>query len=202
MIEDGTRELDFTDAVACFDAICEGLRQGVVSSKHPWHLMTLASVGRDGSPEARTLVVRGFDAAARRLRFHTAWRGPKVAERAPDARVTLVLYDTAMRWQLRIPARATLHHGDEVAAEAWRQCLPFSRSIYAVPDAPSAEIGDRDWPAAPPIPDEHDAAVYANFCVVDCAFDRLEVVVLRAAGHRRARLEWHGDSLRLVRLAP
>ncbi|HEY0249645.1 MAG TPA: pyridoxamine 5'-phosphate oxidase family protein [Gryllotalpicola sp.] len=52
-------------------------------------LMTLATIGLDGYPDARTVLLSGFDGA--RLRFHTEARSRKAAELAATPRATAVL---------------------------------------------------------------------------------------------------------------
>ncbi|WP_370616599.1 pyridoxamine 5'-phosphate oxidase family protein [Mumia qirimensis] len=52
-------------------------------------LMTLATVGDDGAPAARTVMLNGFD--GRRLSFHSDARSEKVDQLATDPRAAIVL---------------------------------------------------------------------------------------------------------------
>jgi len=193
-------DLNLVDPIACYDMITASLKQAVASGRHGWHLLTVASIGVDGFPEARVVVLRGFDPIARRLAFHTDWRSPKVGELTKNPQLSLVSYDPGTRWQLRIRATASVHHLDEPARTAWQNAQPMSRIAYALPQSPSSELGDAAWAENPPIPDLMDEVAFANFCLIECEYDQLEVLELRKSGNRRARLEWHDGVPQLVRI--
>ena len=42
-------------------AAWRGLTEAVTNGRHEWHLPVIASVGVDGRPEARTVVLRSVD---------------------------------------------------------------------------------------------------------------------------------------------
>ncbi|VTS07087.1 pyridoxamine 5'-phosphate oxidase family protein [Tuwongella immobilis] len=194
--------LDYHNPTEAYAALSTVMARGVASAKHGFHLMTVCSLTLDGAPDARTVVLRRFDSVNREFVFHTDWRSPKVAQLQRDARVLLSLYDPRHRWQLRVPAVATLHHEDAVSLAAWKRSQPYSRSCYAIPHPPGEPTPlDELW--QPPLTIEEDnAAVYANFAVVVCQFQQLEVLELRASGHRRARFDWSADGLAITRLSP
>jgi hypothetical protein len=169
---------------ACLQEAFRRLARGVADRRSPFHTPTLATVGADGAPEARTLVLRGFEAATRTLRLHTDARSGKVADLAREPRCALHLYDPGAKLQLRLAGRATVH-GDDAEAEAgWAASREFSRMCYAIEPAPGSPIG-----APPPAP--RDAAAGRGvFRVILLRFDRLEWLELAAGGHRRARFAW------------
>ncbi|MGG5808115.1 pyridoxamine 5'-phosphate oxidase family protein [Falsiroseomonas sp. CW058] len=169
------------------DALAEAFRhlaRGVTDRRHPFHTPTLATIGTDGAPRARTLVLRGFDAAARTLRLHTDLRSGKAAELAADPRCALHLYDAAGGVQIRLAGRATLHRDDAVADAAWAGSRVMSRAVYAVEPGPGT-------PIAAPLPAPSDAgAGRTRFAVITVRFDSLDWLELAATGHRRARFDW------------
>lgn len=168
----------------CREEAFRRLARGVADRRSAFHTPTLATIGADGAPEARTLVLRGFDAATRTLRLHTDARSGKVADLAADPRCALHLYDPGAKLQLRIAGRAAVHGGDAVAEAAWAGSREFSRMCYAIEPAPGTPVAEP--PAAP-----RDAeAGQAVFRVILLRFDRLEWLELAAAGHRRARFAW------------
>ncbi len=77
---------------AAFGRLAEGARDG----RSPFRTPALATLGRDGAPQLRTVVLRGFDPAARSLSIHTDRRSAKVAELAADPRAALHVYDAAI----------------------------------------------------------------------------------------------------------
>jgi hypothetical protein len=163
------------------------LARGVADRRHPFHTPTLATLGADGAPRARTLVLRGFDAAARTLRLHTDARSAKHAELAAEPRCALHAYDAGAQIQLRLAGRASLHRDDTLADAAWAASRPFSRLCYAAPEAPGAVLA-----APPPAPREGEGR--ANFAAITLRFEELDWLWLDAAGHRRARFSWSGDA--------
>jgi hypothetical protein len=158
--------------------------RGVADRRHPFHTPALATIGLDGAPQSRTVVLRGLDPAARRLRLHTDARAGKVAELAAEPRAALLFYDAGAQLQLRLSGRATLHRDDAVAGEAWAASRHFSRMCYAIQPAPGQPV------PAPPAAPLDSAAGRPHFCVVILHLDRLESLHLAASGHRRARFDW------------
>ncbi len=182
---------DFRDAAGCYARVADAL-----AARSPgFRLMAVATTGTDG-PEVRTVVVRGFDPAARTVTFHADLRSPKIPQLAADPRVGVVLYDSASRVQLRIRARAEVHHGDEVARAAWDATRPSARGDYASAAPPSAPLS----PDAPNVPEPLDPGAFTNFAVVVCQVVDLDVLELRDDGHCRGRFRWTGDEIRLERL--
>jgi pyridoxamine 5'-phosphate oxidase len=187
-------------AAETWTLVAAELSAAVRSGRHPFHLFTIATLGSDGSPRARTVVLRGFDAAAREIRFHTDARSPKAAELARDGRAALHWYDPAGRLQIRITALATLHHEDAVARQAWEAAASMSRGCYTSPAAPGTPLPA--VPAAPPPAGHDDARGLANFAVVCCRFDTVELLALHASGHERLRLDLDGPKPLATILAP
>ena len=163
------------------------LSRGVADRRHAFHTPTLATIGLNGAPRARTLVMRGFDTATRMVRLHSDNRSGKFAELARDPRATLQLYDAGGQVQLRLEGVATLHTDDAVADTAWEATRAFSRIIYGVAPGPGTAI-------AAPIPaPADDAAGRPHFGVILLRVRVLEWLWLAASGHRRARFDWLAD---------
>lgn len=162
------------------------LSRGVADRRSAFHTPSLATVGRDGLPELRTVVLRGFEPATRMLRFHTDRRAGKIAAIAANPSVAVHGYDAQAAIQLRLAGTATLHSDDAIADQAWAASLPASRTIYAVDPGPGSEI---EAPAPAPA---DPAAGRAYFAVVLVRFNQLEFLSLHASGHRRSRYRWQG----------
>ena len=172
------------------------LSRGVADRRSPLHTPTLASIGLDGAPRSRTLVLRGFDAASRILRLHSDSRSDKFAEILRDPRCALHGYDPAAQVQMRLEGMASLHSNDAVADAAWGATQPFSRIIYAIEPAPGTAI-------AVPMPAPTDeAAGRPHFGVILLQIHSLEWLFLAAAGHRRARIDWLTGEERATWLVP
>jgi len=172
------------------------LSRGVADRRHGFHTPTLASIGLDGAPMARTVVLRGFDASTRTLRIHTDGRSAKCAEILAEPRVALHCYDTAAQVQLRIAATARLHAADPVAEAAWAGSRSFSRMCYAADPPPGTPI-----PAPLPAPTDPEAG-RPNFVAVTLSMRALEWLWLDAAGHRRARFDFAAEGIDASWIAP
>jgi hypothetical protein len=162
------------------------LGRGVADRRHAFHTPTLATVGVDGAPRARTLVLRGFEPAERRIRLHSDARAGKVAELQAEPRCALHLYDAKAGLQMRLAGCASVHLGeDPVAGAGWAGSREFSRMCYAVEPAPGTPV-----PAPPEAPRDPEAGA-GQF--------RRRPAALRRAGMARPRRE--RPSPRPVRVA-
>jgi hypothetical protein len=171
---------------SCLERAFALLAEGVTNRRSPFHTPTLATIGLDGAPRARTLVLRGFDPAARTLRLHTDARSAKVAELAAEPRCALHGYDAAGGLQLRLTGRATVHD-DAVAEAAWQASRPSSRACYAIAPGPGTPVAE-----PPPAPRDPEAG-RRHFRAILLRFERLEWLDLAASGHRRARFAWPAE---------
>ena len=191
----------YDDLAATLEEAWRLLSRGASDRRSPFHTPTLATLRQDGSPTARTVVLRAADTVGRTLRFHTDIRSSKFLEIAAEPRVAVHFYDASCKIQLRIDGLASLHTGDEVSAEAWRITRPFSRACYRVVPGPGQAIED---PRAIQInPKTNDLrAGRDNFAALWLSINSLEWLYLAGHGHRRARFAWNGDKLTSNWLVP
>lgn len=172
------------------------LERGVADRRHGFHHPVLATIGVDGSPEARTVILRKADQATRSIIIHTDQRSQKIMEMTAAPRVALHCYDPQRKIQLRLNGTASLHHGDEIAAARWQASQRMSRVCYSIAPGPGVAIDQggaftlRQHDAAAP---EHTVPGFENFVAVIIRMDRLEWLFLAVEGHRRARFNWRGD---------
>ncbi|MBC8049613.1 MAG: pyridoxamine 5'-phosphate oxidase family protein [Chitinophagales bacterium] len=164
-----------------------------------FHSPTVATLGLDGFPKARTVIIRHFDKAARTVGFHTDKRSRKWLELQRNPHLALHGYDAGRKLQLRFQCDATLHYGDEIAHSAWKASRVMSRACYAQALAPGAAMETPDAASANAIA---DSDAFENFAVVRAKFHCIEWLYLAAQGHRRAEFSWADDSLTARWLAP
>jgi pyridoxamine 5'-phosphate oxidase len=167
------------------------LARGVADRRSPFHAPTVASLGLDGRPRARVVILRACDVAQGTLRFNTDRRTEKFAEFARDPRVSLVGYDAGSKIQIRVEGTASLHTDDAVADAAWEVSREFSRICYGTAPAPGTLLGEGGDFALPSESSEI-AAGRANFSTVVIRAETIEWLYLAHAGHRRARFEVAG----------
>jgi hypothetical protein len=170
------------------EALAHGLaelRRGVADRRHGLRTVNVASIGTDGGPDVRTMVLRAVDPVARTLRLHSDVRSGKIAQIARDSRVMVHGYDARARLQLRLRGHAAIDRAGAVADAAWAASQPMARLCYAPDIVPGSPI-----PAAPLPPATEEAGARAHFAVILVRFDMLEWLWLAADGHRRARFVW------------
>jgi len=178
-------DLAAMNAAAAWAWLAGELTAAVGSARHGLHLLTVANVGADGQPDARTVVLRHVDPLRREIRFHSDIRSPKVQALHTSPRVALHWYDPALRVQVRVAAVAAIHHGDTVATAAWTASQTMSRAMYTTAVAPGDTLDA--FPEGPAAPVADDDTGLERFAVISCRFDTVELLSLHAAGHQRVR---------------
>jgi pyridoxamine 5'-phosphate oxidase len=181
----------------CADAFRQ-ISQGVADRRSPFRTPTLATMGADGRPGLRTVVLRGFDPETRRLVIHTDRRAAKVAEIAADPRVALHVWDDGGQVQVRLDGAAALQP-EGVARTEWDQLHAGSRDTYRIRPTPGTALAD---PAVADTDRVDEDAAYANFAVIAVDVDGMEWLHLARDGHRRAVFTWTADGLQAEWLVP
>ena len=103
--------------------------------------MTLATVGDDGRPQARIVLLKAFD--ARGFVFYTNTRSAKGAALASNPRAALLFHWVALERQVRIEGRA--ERSDDADADAYFASRPRASQIGAAASPQSSAIGSRAW---------------------------------------------------------
>lgn len=153
--------------------------RGVADRRAAFHTISLATIGLDGTPQLRTVVLRGFDSGTRAITFHTDKRAAKFAELLRTPSASALAYDPGAKLQIRINGAVKLHNGDDHTTKIWSRLQPTSRACYHTPDTPGTTPSGTE-PLA-----EREAR--ANFCVCTLNIAELDILYLRAGGHLRAR---------------
>ncbi|MCA3629781.1 MAG: pyridoxamine 5'-phosphate oxidase family protein [Methylobacterium sp.] len=186
-------------------AACWGLlERGVADRRSGFHHPVISSIGLDGAPRSRVMILRGVDVAALSLRVHTDIRSEKIAEWRADPRVFILGYDAGQKLQIRLAGCVSLHHDDAIADAAWQSSRAMSRVCYGTAPAPGSEIARGDAFALPS-PDDAEGleAGRAHFAAVVMRIESLESLYLAFEGHRRALFAWDaGGALTARWLAP
>lgn len=180
-----------TVLTSCWTKLC----RGVADRRHPFHLPTLATVGADDLPQARTVVLRWCDEDERTLGFHTDRRSPKVAQLIRRPSCAWLFYDPGDRVQLRVTCSASVHTDDAVADAAWARTHIMSRRCYLAPNPPSQPSDALssnlpDWASDGALTSENTAPARDYFAVVRTAVIEIDWLLLHHAGHRRARFRF------------
>jgi pyridoxamine 5'-phosphate oxidase len=166
------------------------LAVGVADRRSGFRTPTLGTIGLDGTPRVRTVVLRACDAAARTLRFQTDRRSGKVPELRRIPAAALHFYDPPAKLQLRFAGQAQVHMDDEIARAAWAESQVMSRACYTQGLPPGAPLsGPTAIPQLAGVPDG-DMTGIDNFAVVAVVVQSIDWLYLGSQGHRRARFTW------------
>ncbi len=177
------------------------LAQGVTDRASGFNTPVVASADADGKPQARTMILRGVDAMAKTLTFHTDIRTPKITQWRQSEFVCVVFYDHKEKIQVRVEGTVYLHRDDLLADELWHAARPTSQLAYAAHSAPGTSI-------AAPLPATVSLTpdTRRNFCAVVIHVDTLEWLYLAppndTQGNQRARFSWHDGVLTATWLQP
>ncbi len=158
--------------------------QGAADPGSPWRNLALGSIGLDGAPQIRTIVLRRFSGMM--LDVHTDTRSAKFAELRANPAATLHGWDAASAIQLRASGPARLHVGDAVAEEAWAGLREQTRATYRVRPGPGTRMAEPDNRS----PNATDTDAERVFCVISVEIRSVDWLHLAKEGNRRARFSW------------
>lgn len=183
----------FEDAQAALTHCWQMLVRASRHRKADWRTPVLATVGLDGAPRARVLVLRKVEPGAGLLWLHTDVRAAKIAELRAEPRVALTFWDSRRALQLRVQGCARIESDPALLAEAWARVPGGSRRNYATVAAPGSRLtGDAAYLA--------DGA--ANFAMLAVRVERLEWLWLGPVVHQRGESRRVADGWESVRLVP
>ncbi|MCR1769238.1 Pyridoxine/pyridoxamine 5'-phosphate oxidase [Burkholderia glumae] len=175
---------------------------GAGRERSPFTMLQAATLGLDGAPKVRTVVLRGADRQARTLMFHTDARAAKVAELARDARIALVGCDLVNGLQIRVEGTATRRTDTAGRLAIWRASRPRTLVLYRAPLPPGTPVAT---PAdAQPCAAGNDASLdgFEHFAVFDVHVATLDWLDLSRDGHQRARLVFGANGWQAGWIAP
>lgn len=185
----------YDDLNATLDAAWRLLQQGVPDIRVPAHVPTLATVGLDGKPKLRSIILRALDIKQRILTLHTDSRSSKLEEIRQNPAVSLHVYDAAQKIQLQLSGKASLHLDDAQADAGWRASRMLSRRTYLVHPGPGKPLDEpgNGLPQAlafrAPSSTESEQG-RAHFALLQVQIETLDWLYLAHYSQRRAQFHW------------
>lgn len=128
--------------------------EATAASAHEANAMVVATVDGDGTPSARTVLLKSFDSAG--FVFYTNYESPKGRDLAANPRVALLFYWAPLERQVRINGWAEKLRAAE--SDAYFAGRPQGSQIGAAASPQSTVIPSRAWLAARFAAAEADAA--------------------------------------------
>jgi pyridoxamine 5'-phosphate oxidase len=108
-------------AEAVRDRIWQELTRSTVDRHHEWRSPVLSTIGLDGLPQARTVVLRKALKASESITIFTDSRTPKVAELIEKPAATLTFWSKRLGWQCRMALRFQVFTEGEEVDTAWQR---------------------------------------------------------------------------------
>jgi pyridoxine/pyridoxamine 5'-phosphate oxidase len=173
--------------------IWDCLAAAVREENLPFKVMQAATVGLDGSPNVRTVLLRGVNERENLLTFHTDLRSPKIAELSREPRIALVAVDSVRSQQIRVSGEARIVRDGQARLDAWNASADHDLIAYRTrlaPGTPMHHANDAlDTAHGVPGPAEG----LKHFCVVEVHPERLDWLDLSAHRPLRACYVRQGD---------
>ncbi|MBF9040801.1 pyridoxamine 5'-phosphate oxidase [Rhodobacterales bacterium LSUCC0387] len=162
--------------------LIRGVHDRHAPARHP----TLATVNKEGKPQARTVVLRAADRGSATLDIHTDLQSRKVADVTITPYAALHIWDPSADLQMRLEAEVNVLTGDD-AEEIWEKVPEVSRLSYGISPPPGKPI--------PTALDYLKNADPASFAVLRLELSCIDALHL-GQNHRRARFSrsdnWSG----------
>jgi pyridoxine/pyridoxamine 5'-phosphate oxidase len=173
------------------------LEQGACNRRAAGHHPVVATIGNDGVPSQRVMILRQCDWDHSSLRFHTDMRSKKVDDLAARQSVSVLIYGEPDKLQLRLTGTAQIESA-RMADRPWAQSTPFARRCYMAQAAPGSEAamptsGLPAWIEGKKPDEEQLLDARQNFAVLTVHFSTIDWLYLANEGHRRAKFERNGD---------
>lgn len=179
--------------------------EAATRTRTPFTLAQLATVGTNGAPRLRAVILREFDAATGCVYFSTRVATEKLEEIRREPRVALTVTSEHPVSQLRMEGVAEIVEDAEERQAAWEHFDVRSRAVlYSSPLTPAVPL-DQISPAERtefvhgPASEESQ---FARFVWVRVRLERLDWVDLSVPGHERARFARDGDTWSGERVTP
>lgn len=155
---------------------------------HHWKTPALATLGLDGQPQVRTVVLRHADPTQWTLDVYTDSRSPKYHELTQHGHAQLVFWSAKLRWQLRVAVQASLHRHDDCANAAWERVRqsPSSKD-YLSKQAPG-EVLVRPAKDANIADTARDTALNHHLAVLRFQIISMDWLALAKDQHHRAQI--------------
>lgn len=167
---------DPNDLGAFLNDAWQHLGRGVADARSPARTPTFATVAADGTPNARTVVLRAASQADSVFEVHTDTATDKITDLHHQPKAAFHIWLPKANLQIRATTSVTILTGAQVA-EQWAKVPPSARVSYGTEPAPGCAIADAFAYEKPAEPE--------RFAVLRCTVERFDLVHL-GERHRRA----------------
>ncbi|KIN60357.1 Pyridoxamine 5'-phosphate oxidase-related, FMN-binding [Sulfitobacter noctilucae] len=167
---------DPNDLRAFLKEAWQHLGRGVTDSRSPARYPTFATTDSNGTPQARTVALRGASQSGATVEVHTDTQTDKIASLRQTPLAALHIWLPKADLQIRLTAEVEILTGDAVE-DAWAKVPEGSRVSYGTEPAPGTPI-DHVYAYEKP-------SKRSRFAVLVCHLTHMDLVHL-GERHRRA----------------
>ncbi len=188
----------YNDLEGSLDQARSLLIRGAKDRKSPAHHAIVGSLGPDGYPEQRVMILRAVDWENRTVRFHTDARSAKVGQYQDNQTASVLIYDPGKKIQLRLKGTVRIETDGSACEQAWTNSTTFARRCYMAEASPGTASdlptsGLPHWIEGLQPNEDQVTPARENFAILLIQFDQIEWLYLVNSGHRRARWTWDGN---------
>lgn len=174
------------------ETIWQSLTDAATLPGHGLTLMNIATIGHNGGPRARSVILRDFARSPERLGFATHAHSEKVVEIRANSTVAATCYDRERSLQLRLEGTATVVEDDGERWRAWQRLAPHSQQQYVSLAVPGASVTTHEELREDP------STAFQRFAWISLELRRLEWLDLSAEPHARWQFDrfdgsWSGQ---------
>ena len=167
---------DPNDLAAFLAEAWQHLEQGVADATSPARFPTFATTAPDGTPQARTVVLRGANPSEARVEVQTDTATDKITALRATPLAALHIWLPKVDVQIRLVAEVDILMGPSVEAQ-WSRVPVGARVSYGTEPIPGTPI--------PQVYDYKHTSARNRFAVLECRLKKIDLVHL-GARHRRA----------------
>ena len=153
-------------------------------------LLTLATIGANGGPELRQVVLRRANRAAGEIEIFTDATTPKCGEITLRPQVSVLIWQARDKLQIRLRGKAQIIEGQQTMTD-WQEMAPAQRSNYGTVPTPGTPIADAGTYERVPDP--------ARLAILRIRINEIDVVHLTRPHDLRALYQradgWQGQWL-------
>lgn len=164
-----------------FQRIWADLAIPVGAQRNPFRLMQLATIGPQGWPKCRTVVLRGVDQSACALFFYADRRSALCAQLLAEERVALTALSPCGVMQVRLEGSASLVDDLSQRQRDWQQARGKTQALFRHGSVPGQVID------TPEHGDEPAGDGFEHFAIIRVQATTVEWLDLSRAIHQRAR---------------
>lgn len=154
---------------------------------HEWRTPVIATATKDGTVNARTVVLRSVNRNEELLEIYTDSRSSKFTELSQNPSAQFVFWSTRLNWQLRVRTTCTLLSSGPYVDSVWQNVKQSpSSGDYLTLTAPGSAID----PTSDQVNHkEQNKELSHYFAVISCKITEIDWLELSRGGHRRAMLK-------------